>query len=331
MKNPFDYVQGHEGEILTYRQLCGLLGLDFKCGKAKGLQLEKVRQYMDLGQTSVPRKIVIREVYPSPNIKPSPPRGKTYPYIMNALLQILQDEHTVCYTYSDFTKELGMVSKRYWDVCYDNSHKYTLSYSKKISRKYVDDSFIKMISEDLQTAFFTTTRGMISETIRSALRQMEKKELIITKRTICPMKHATYTTDNGEVVEYTERYELTKAQQEQFEKIEEDIIQRYQLKSPRILFMRNSYNDEAVRAYREDVSKFVHSLPGRYEFYATAYILSLTPIGKETPVNTNYINKEILKERIRNAVERENSLKQLLPPPMLEELINRSLCSSIFP
>lgn len=56
MKNPYSWLEAHEGEVLSYRQLCDLIGEELRRGKAKELHLNALRQYLDLDQTTVPRK-----------------------------------------------------------------------------------------------------------------------------------------------------------------------------------------------------------------------------------------------------------------------------------
>ena len=81
MENPYGWLEPHEGEIFTYRQLCDLLGEQLKRGKAKELHLNALRQYLDLDQKTVPLKIVLQRVYSEDDVKITGGKGRFLPFI----------------------------------------------------------------------------------------------------------------------------------------------------------------------------------------------------------------------------------------------------------
>ena len=79
MDNPYSYLKEHEGEVLTYPQLCKLISEDKKSGKGRELHLKSLRQYLDLDSETVPRKLVLREVYSSKDIKITGEEENSFP------------------------------------------------------------------------------------------------------------------------------------------------------------------------------------------------------------------------------------------------------------
>lgn len=62
MNNPYEYLKEYEGKEFKYKEeLCPLLNIEYKIGKAKDLQLNQLRQYMDIEKVN--RKIRINKIY----------------------------------------------------------------------------------------------------------------------------------------------------------------------------------------------------------------------------------------------------------------------------
>ena len=62
MNNPYGYLKEYEGQEFKYKEeLCPLLNIEYKIGKAKDLQLNQLRQYMDIEKIN--RKIRINKIY----------------------------------------------------------------------------------------------------------------------------------------------------------------------------------------------------------------------------------------------------------------------------
>lgn len=74
MENPYKALDEHIGEIMTYPALCRLIGENAKSGKGRELHLKNIAQYVNIDRESVPRKLVIREVYLPDNFKLNKPK-----------------------------------------------------------------------------------------------------------------------------------------------------------------------------------------------------------------------------------------------------------------
>ena len=72
MENPYKVMEAHIGEVMTYPTLCKLISEDAKSGKARELHIKKLSQYMSFDRESVPRKLIVREVYLPENFRLSP-------------------------------------------------------------------------------------------------------------------------------------------------------------------------------------------------------------------------------------------------------------------
>jgi hypothetical protein len=60
MNNPYNYLDKYLNQELTYKEFCKITNLPYLNGKAKVLQLNKVRQYVYLEQIN--RKIIIKDI-----------------------------------------------------------------------------------------------------------------------------------------------------------------------------------------------------------------------------------------------------------------------------
>ena len=321
MENPYaTKVQGHEGEVLTYRQFCDLLGIEFKRGKAKELQLKKVQQYMKLDLKTISGKIIVQSVYGPTEIELLPQRGTTFPYIKNMLLLELQKQTQLCWRYTDFMQKFKMVSWKYWDFYHGETGE--TNYAPDIKDKFltvVDPAAISEINIDI---YINIVRKIITEAIRSSLRQLQSNGLITTKSTLILMRQEQYVdfVDKKEkfrVIKHT----LSEEEQQEFEKIRENIMDRYSIISLHELF-HVPKNRIAQEIYVNKIKDYVHNLPGNWDFYATAYILEATQKGKAAKIDKRYLDCRKLREQFFIKVQKEKSIAQLIPAPMLPELVN---------
>lgn len=110
MGNPYKHLKEYEGTIFKYHDLCDLLGLEFKRGKGKELQLKQLRQFLDLDQQTIPRKIILKEIYEDDKITIVAGKGKYLPFIRNILLNQLHSASPYIGTYKELIPILGLAS-----------------------------------------------------------------------------------------------------------------------------------------------------------------------------------------------------------------------------
>ena len=328
MKNPYLIASGHEGEVLTYRQLCDLLGIEFKRGKGKELQLKQLRQYLDLDQKTVSRNIIIKEVYKPGNFQIVGGRGKLFPFIKNLLLQKLKSNSALLFTYSELIVELGLAPKHYIEAIY-NTQEMLPFLGQTIKSKFNEEIDPDLITEDNLIRFLQMTRTMLKETIRSALHQMQQKELITVTRSIRPMRKYIVTINGKEEVRI-EKYELLPEQQKFYESIGINIINKYRLKGPQELFFRATKSpktQEAQAEFQIQIDKFVKNLG--YEFYAALFIIKATDMCKDLEVDDRYLDRITLHSKVLEKIKAEKDLEKFIPLPLLNSFTKYFFSSPI--
>jgi hypothetical protein len=317
MKNPYDYLKSHEGEILTYRQLCDLIGEELKRGRAKELHLNSLRQYLDLDQESIPRKIVLKEVYSTNDIRITGGRGKFFPFIKNSLLQQMQSERTLVMTYAELVKTLGLASDKYMCSRYDKATD-TLS----IKEKFANEIETASLSRINQYNFFIMSWTIIREILRSSLRQMETQELIQITYSLRLLRKESFVNPQGKTIEYMEKHNLNSMEHKQYVEIQETVVKQFQLSGLQELFYRSTGSTkikDAQETYHRALNLFVRSLG--YTDSATLLILSLTSKGEKVSIDERYLDKATLQRRIKEKIAQEDSFEEVIPTPSLEKFI----------
>ena len=105
MENPYDVLKGQEGKIISYPELCKMTSEEPKRGKGRELHLNRIQQYVNIDFESAPGKLIIREIYPLEKIRIKR-RGKTYPYMKDMFLELLQRKKLVNATAADSLRTL---------------------------------------------------------------------------------------------------------------------------------------------------------------------------------------------------------------------------------
>lgn len=294
MENPYKVMEDHIGEVMTYPALCKLVSEDAKSGKARELHIKKLSQYMSIDRKSAPRKLIVREVYSPENFKLQKPRGKTYPYIKNILLEGLQDKKSRNVTTADLLRVLDVVPEKYIVGAYmldDESLKYTWK-TKKQFQEYISPEAIA--AESLFT-FFMVTRSVINEILRSSIRQLHSKGLINVENTLCLIRHETQLLDGKERAVTQKRF-LTEKERADYFQLQKLIKQRYQVDIRKLFYTKSDTMDEARDDFQEEMEKFVAACG--YEAYVTSNIITITELG--------------LTEKLGNSEESRNMLKMAI-------------------
>lgn len=316
MVNPYKHFKEHEGEVFKYRNLCDLLGLDFKSGKAKELQLKKLRQFLDLDQNTIPRKIILKEIYDDDKQKIVGGKGKYLPFIKNILLDQLHTENPYIGTYAELFLLLGIASERYVKARYEM---YPLNI--KIKQKFTDVIDMDFVVEENLSHFLSMTGTVLKEIVRSSLNQMKDKNLITIEHSLRLFRHATIDS-NGKKKSIIEHHDLSPVEHSMFVKIGTDLIEKFRLSGFQDLFYRAPKAQTLVNVqeqYKSCLTDFIKSLG--YEFSATLFIITSTEEGQNYEIQLPYLNKSILKENISKKFNQDIDLKKIIPQPMLDKFM----------
>ena len=317
MDNPYSYLKEHEGEVLTYPQLCSLIGEDKKSGKGKSLHLKSLGQYLDLDSKTVPRKLILREVYSSKGIKITRERGKFFPYIKNMLLHELQSLGTIQKVYSELIKDTGLASEQYLKARFDET-----AITVSIKDKFKSGVNPDLVAEEAQQSFFSMSWNILKEIMRSSLRQMQDKELIEITQSLRLFRKA-YSPKGKE---YYEKHDLSLDEHEQYVKIQTEIIKKYALSGPQDLFYKGKDNQKIhspQSEYQRQLNIFIRSLG--YTFSTTLFIISLLPAGEQLSIEERYLDKSALRKNATTKILEEKSFAAAIPAPSLKVLSDRFL------
>lgn len=328
MDNPYYDLKEHEGEVLTYRQLCDLIGEELKRGKGKELHLSKLRQYLDLDTATVPRKIVLREVYTPDDFKIISKRGKFLPFIRNILLRRMQVNlnrkppvKSLSGTYWELMQEIGLIDKAYRENRYSGEN-----VKISIKEKYTDTVDAELIAEDSKYQFLSITDQILKEILRSSLRQMEKQELIQIRYNVRLFNIVTYTDEEEEEQTRIESYALNEKEYAAYQQIGKEVVEEFSLSGLQELFYKGKTDPNVQYAnavYTERVQAFIKEQG--YSRAAKVFILSLQPKGMQYMVDRRFIDAKMLRANIKEKIIQENVLQKVIPAPILEELISMYL------
>ena len=316
MENPYKVMEAHIGEVMTYPTLCKLISEDAKSGKARELHIKKLSQYMSFDRESVPRKLIVREVYLPENFRLKKPRGKTYPYIKDILLRNLQDRKSRNVTTADLLRILRVVPEKYIVGAYmldSESLKYAWK-PKKQFREYISPEAIA--AESLFT-FFMVTRSVINEILRSALRRLHSKGLVNSESSLCLIRHATRLLDGRERT-LTEKHYLTPKEREDYLQLQKLMEQRYQVDIRKLFYAKSDTMDEARDDFQEEMEKFVVACG--YETYVTSNIITITELGLTEKLGNSEESRNMLKMAIGTSIidRCRSELTLAMPSELLE-------------
>lgn len=316
MENPYKHLKAHEGETFKYRELCDLLCLEFKRGKGKELQLKQLRQFLDLDQKTIPRKIVLKEIYDDTNQKIVDGKGKYLPFIKNILLNQLHNESPYIGTYKELISMLGLASIRYTEAKYKDHLP-----GETVKKKYAYTIDTDYLAEGNLYNFLSMTSTVLQEIIRSSLKQLEKKNLISVEHSLRLFRSATINI-NGTPTEIIEHHDLSPTEHNSFVKIATDLIEEFHLSNRQQLFYRAPSKKTCVdvhELYRDRLNEFINNLG--YKFSGPLFIISATQEGRDYEINPSYLNKSLLKNIIFKKFDQDEDLKKVIPQPTLDKLM----------
>ena len=325
MENPYKHLKAHEGDIFKYRDLCNLLGVEFKSGKGKQLQLNKLRQFLDLDQDTVPRRIVLKKVYDDNEQKVVGGKGKYLPFIKNILLNQLHSTNPYIGTYNELIPMLGLASQDYVKARYE-----MYSPDIDISQKYTDIVDTDLVAADSLSNFLSMTGLILKEIVRSSLNQLQNKNLISVERSLRLYRQGTID-EKREKKRMIQHHDLSPAEHDIFVKIGTDLVERFHLSGRRDLFYRKPSPKTALNVqelYKDRLAEFITSLG--YEFSGTLFIISATSEGLDYEIDLPYLNHSRLMENIFNRLNQDKDLKKVIPQPMLEKFIGRYFSSPFY-
>jgi DNA-binding PadR family transcriptional regulator len=218
MNNPYNYLAKYLNQELTYKEFCKITNLPYLNGKAKVLQLNKVRQYVYLEQIN--RKIIIKDIYKESELQLIEHRGKFTTYIENILINVLYEylkenktdstsqldanKHVVILSNKDILEMAKMVNSLYFKGKL-KPYEYIEDFNLHINKEDQDE-FYNEPNEILRntTLFFDVSYRLLKRVIYDSLNSMEKNSLINKSQTYVLYKKIYYTTKDGKVKYCTE-------------------------------------------------------------------------------------------------------------------------------
>ena len=216
-------------------------------------------------------------------------------------MELLQRKKIVNATAADLLRTLDVVARNYITDAYslDVSAAKFSWHTKKQFEDYIDT---KEISEISLAMFFQTTRAVINETIRSTLRQLEKKGLINLESSICLMRTVTKTID-GKMKTLTEKHFLSPEEHKHYLALLKEIEGKYNIDRKRLFFSKQASEelDEAKQFLAEAIKKLAMNHE-EYEFYTTSYIIRITESGMKEQISNVAESKKVLTEAIGASV-----------------------------
>ena len=316
MGNPYKHLKEYEGTIFKYHDLCDLLGLEFKRGKGKELQLKQLRQFLDLDQQTIPRKIILKEIYEDDKITIVAGKGKYLPFIRNILLNQLHSASPYIGTYKELIPILGLASNGYAEARY-NAH----FFGEEIKKKYAGIIDTDYLAEENLYNFLFMTGTILQDIIRSSLNQLEKKKLISVKRSLRLFRYTRIDVD-GMQKKIVEHHDLSPAEYSLYIKIGTDLIEEFQLSSRQQLFYRTPSKKTSVNVhelYKDRLNEFTKNLG--YDFSGTLFIIFPTQEGHNYDIEPAYLDRSLLAQTISNRINQETDLRKIIPQPILEKFI----------
>ena len=328
MENPYTDFTAYEGQVFTYRELCDLLHIEFKRGKAKELQLNQLRVYMDLDQTTIPRKIILKKIYPDTELQIVKTRGKSYPYIKNRLLQHLKEvEDVVSWTYTDLIRNLALVPDQYMEDRYEPA-----IISQSINKKY-DSVDIEFLNQEFDRNFFSMSWTILKEIVRSAIRRMEEKDLISVAQSLqlFNLVPKTIQEDGKEKTVYTiDSHNLSSEEYAEYIAMRDEIIDAFGLTGPQELFYssRSRFSELAKSTFARRQQAFIAERG--YQNSRTLFIIALGEEGQNYIVDRRFLNMKQFYNLLGQKLMKEKDFKKTFPAPVLEEFLNRYFRSPFY-
>ena len=328
MENPYTDFTAYEGQVFTYRELCNLLQIEFKRGKGKELQLNQLRVYMDLDQTTIPRKIILKKIYPDTELQIVKTRGKYYPYIKNRLLKHLKEiENPVFWTYTDLIRNLSLVPNQYMEDRYEPA-----IISQSINKKY-DSVDIELLNQEFDRNFFSMSWTILKEIVRSAIRRMKEKDLISVSQSLqlFNLVPKTIQADGEEKIIYTiDSYDLSAEEYAEYIAVRDEIIDAFGLTGPQELFYisRSKFSDLAKSTFARKQQAFIEERG--YQNSRTLFMISLGEEGQNYIVDRRFLSMNQFYNLLGQKLRKEKDFKKAFPTPVLEEFLNRYFRSPFY-
>lgn len=196
MNNPYQHLKEYEGKEFKYKEeLCPLLNIEYKVGKAKDLQLNQLKQYMDIEKIN--RKIRINKIYEDSEIEIIENRGKYLTHIENYLMILLSkyakmNHEYVILTNRDILELTMMVNKNYfkgmWKI-FNYIDCFNLPINEQDIPEDNKEGYILDVIFSQSRIFFSATYRLFKRIIYDCLTSMEKRSLILKNKTFVCYKN----------------------------------------------------------------------------------------------------------------------------------------------
>ena len=294
MNNPYQHLKEYEGVSFVYKdEFCPLLDLEIKTsGKAKQLQLNGLKQYMELDTSN--RKIKIVKIYDENEIKLIEQHGKFTSYIENILIDYLiknnSKDYDVRLTYREIFESIGILNKKYYEVLRPNKptdigkHRYIeiVANDMKIKEKTVSCNL---------NLFFEYTESLLKRMIKDSLKSMEKRKLIIVSKSF-RLYRKTVSPINGK--EYVESKDCTDEETSIILKIYRDVMNDFGIQKINEIFYKEHENE--LNLFFKDINNRIFER-FNYEVHSPTFKLILADgafdVEYEPSLNMMKLNQNV--------------------------------------
>lgn len=245
-------------EELSYKEICGEMGADIiDSGKGRQLQLSEWQEKYNIEKVGRGRYIIYGAL--SAKERQDKRDRKNYAAFLQAtLLKYLSQSKdiTTVYTYRDIREHLDMVNKDYFPVKY-----YNQSVNLDIPKEYPEE-----IAWAMQRLWFYNADGHDETAIKSALRKLADKRLIVLKES-----HVFYKeikAADSTFVTYPSHL-ATNEEESKFLQVGIDYLEANGCKSIRELFTKSV---NVRNGYYKALLEYLKSIG--YDRYAKAFVVT---------------------------------------------------------
>ena len=270
MKNPYEQkLKDYIDNEISYIDFCELIDENPKTQGAKAKQIKRLRNYMDI--TSNRKTIKVNALYTPKEMLLVDRRAKFSEYIEDLLVVYLANcgESNPTLTYRELSTMLCMVNDDYYKVKQDRV-RYLDTFSMNNGNKYFNEGELEERKYYDIGVFFGVTDKLIKDIIKTSLKSLKNRSLIMYQNTFKVYKRVPSQSDSSQDI--IETHILTREERERFLDLRRSVMEKYGIqKLQDIIYLSKSKR----KSYFEDLSREMRNCDELYncERYADAYTI----------------------------------------------------------
>lgn len=236
--NPYMALKPYEGQILKYRELCDIVGDEYKSGRSLTLQTQKWGKYVDIDKQSKGRYLVHYVYSNEAELGILKSYGKYTRYIEQFLMdkfyaiRLNDDSDRIVLTNRDILEETSMVNYNYFRGRRDPLpyvQHFTTGFKRAdMPNEYFENDYLVETSN----LFFAGSYRLLKRIISDSLKILEKKALIIPNKTFRLYKNEWVDYDGLKVIS-SNHHDCDDDEVARVLKVQHDSIEEFNLKVPR--------------------------------------------------------------------------------------------------